>query len=330
MSKYPIFDVSQLNLEDSSGRPSKLRAADLLQVQDVPEQPTDYNPAVMNLADDIARAHACDQPVIFFIGGHVIKAGCSLYLREFIKNGWVQHIACNGAVLIHDFELSIIGKTSEWVADTITDGRFGMWQNLKSLNIMAGLAVSGYQGYGEAIGENLSEQFADNSVFAAAYEHDVPMTVHPLIGGDINHMFAGNYGAKIGEAGYTDFLIFTQSLYRLQKRGGVFVCFGSAVHGPEVYLKSLSMVRNVLLQEGAKLHPFTTAVCDLYPLPESWRDGEASEDDPAYYYRPWKTILLRSLMDGGQSHYIRGNHRDVIPELHRCITWRRKIQFGET
>lgn len=326
MSRYEMFDVGRLRLEDAASRPSKLCTEDLLQVAEVDlEQPTDEHPELWTLAGHIVEAHAAGQPVIFFIGGHVIKTGCSLYLRHFIEKGWVQHIAGNGAVPIHDWELASIGKTSEWVARTIPEGKFGMWHSLMPLIAAAANAQVSGTGYGEEIGEALAdpENGYDHqySIFAAGYQHEVPITVHPLIGGDITHMFAGSYGGAIGYAGYNDFLIFTQSLYELQKKGGVFVCFGSAVHGPEVYLKSLSMVRNVLLQEGAELHPFTTAVCDLYPLPENWRDGEAKEDDPAYYYRPWKTILLRSLTDGGNSYFIRGDHRQVIPALHRCLVW---------
>jgi hypothetical protein len=149
--------------------------------------------------------------------------------------------------------------------------------------------------------------------------------VHTLIGGDITHMHAGR-GDKIGQASYNDFLIFTEHMRRMQEHGGVFVNIGSAVQGPEIYLKSLSMARNVLRQDGKPNAECVNGILDMYPLPTNWRDGEADEGDPGYYFRPWKTILLRSLAEGSLSFYVQGNYKQTLPALYH---WIRKFEYDK-
>jgi hypothetical protein len=117
----------------------------------------------------------------------------------------------------------------------------------------------------------------------------------------------------LGAASFTDFLIFARSVQELE--GGVFLNIGSAVTGPEVYLKALSMARNVARQQGREIRRFTTAVFDLVELPDDYRQGPPSKDHPQYYYRPWKTILVRTVADGGRSFYFQGDHRRTIPTL---------------
>jgi hypothetical protein len=123
-------------------------------------------------------------------------------------------------------------------------------------------------------------------------------------------------GAALGQASYADFLVFTQALTRLE--GGVFLNLGSAVTGPEVYLKALSMVRNVARQRGKEICHFTTAVFDLLDLPTDFSHTPA-KTEPGYYYRPWKTILVRTVAEGGESFYVRGDHRQTIPWLYRLL-----------
>jgi hypothetical protein len=154
----------------------------------------------------------------------------------------------------------------------------------------------------------------DASVLAAAYRLRVPITVHIGIGYDIIHEHPNCIGAALGQASYTDFLIFAETCRRLE--GGIMLNFGSAVMGPEVYLKALTMARNVAHQEGKQIARFTTAVFDLIPLEGDTRQ-QALKSDPRYYYRPWKTILVRTVADGGESFYIAGDHRQTLPALHR-------------
>ena len=154
---------------------------------------------------------------------------------------------------------------------------------------------------------------------AAAWRAGVPFTSHVSIGSDIIHSFANCSGAALGQASYTDFLIFARSVEQLE--GGVFLNIGSAVTGPEVYLKALSMARNVARQAGRQIRCFTTAVFDLAPLPDSYRDGPPTKEHAQYYYRPWKTILVRTVADGGTSYYFQGDHQQTIPTL-----WERLIE----
>jgi hypothetical protein len=137
------------------------------------------------------------------------------------------------------------------------------------------------------------------------------------IGQDIVHQHPSCDGAAIGAASYTDFLVFAQSVCGLE--GGALLNVGSAVMGPEVYLKALSMARNIARQEERSIARFTTAVFDLPDLEEDYA-AEPPKTDPRYYYRPWKTILVRTVADGGESFYIRGDHRDTLPNL-----WQRLV-----
>ena len=144
----------------------------------------------------------------------------------------------------------------------------------------------------------------------------MPVTVHIGVGQDIIHEHPNCDGAALGEASYRDFLIFTQTVTQLQ--GGVMLNFGTAVMGPEVYLKALSMARNVAHQEGRRINQFTTAVFDLIDLGDDL-SHEASKADARYYYRPFKTILVRTVQDGGESFYVRGPHQATLPALHRLV-----------
>lgn len=321
-SRYKFFDVAKLKLRSLRHRSSKVFISDMLAVQQHP-QVLD-TPDVRALAAYMVAAKELGSPVIFFIGGHVIKSGLGLYLQQFINDGYVTLIAGNGAAALHDFELATQGMTSESVAEAIKDGSFGLWKENASLNVLAIVAARHKRGYGEAIGSWISSSadYSYASVLAAAHGVGVPFTVHTLIGGDINHMHAGR-GDKIGQASYNDFLIFTEHVRCMQERGGVFVNIGSAVHGPEIYLKSVSMARNVLRQEGEPNALCVNGVLDMYPLPANWRDGEAGEDEPGYYFRPWKTILLRSLAEGSRSCYVQGNVKATLPALYH---WIRKIE----
>jgi hypothetical protein len=138
--------------------------------------------------------------------------------------------------------------------------------------------------------------------------------VHAGIGYDIIHEHPNCDGAAVGAASYTDFLIFTRTMERLE--GGVLLSFGSAIMGPEVYLKALAMVRNVAAQEGRNIRRFTTAVFDMVPIHGDIH-RELPKSDPGYYFRPHKTMLVRTVADGGESFYFCGDHRATFPALRR-------------
>ena len=145
-------------------------------------------------------------------------------------------------------------------------------------------------------------------------ECGVPVTVHVAIGQDIIHEHPDFDGAATGAASYADFLVYTQSVCGLD--GGVMLNIGTAVMGPEVYLKALTMARNVAFQDGRAIQRFTTGVFDLVPLDVDQLRREAPKTDPTYYFRPYKTILVRTVADGGESYYVQGDHRTTVPTLY--------------
>jgi hypothetical protein len=155
------------------------------------------------------------------------------------------------------------------------------------------------------------------SLLAAGYRLQVPVTVHVGIGCDIVHEQPNADGAAIGKATYQDFLIYCNTIDKLE--GGVFLNFGSAVIGPEVYLKALSMCRNAAKQEGRSIQHFTTAVLDLLPLEGKDIHEEPPKSDPRYYFRPWKTIMARTVADGGESFYVEGRHSDTVRYLAKLL-----------
>jgi len=185
------------------------------------------------------------------------------------------------------------------VARYIRTGEFGLWNETGQINDIVKRGAEQGLGFGESIGRFIEESDFPHkrlSVLAAAYRHRVPATVHVGIGYDIIHEHPNCDPAATGETSYRDFLIFTKSVENLE--GGVLLCFGSAVMGPEVYLKALAMARNVAHQHGRIIRNFTTAVFDLIPIQgKNWRE-EAGKSDPQYYYRPWKTILVRTVAEG--------------------------------
>jgi len=157
---------------------------------------------------------------------------------------------------------------------------------------------------------------ADVSILAAGARLGIPVTVHVGIGQDIVHQHPNLDPAALGIATYNDFLIFAQAMTGLEK--GVYLNYGSQVMGPEVYLKALSMARNVARQRGEEIRRFTTAVFDIVRLGDDL-STEAPKDDPRYYYRPYKTILVRTVADGGESFYICGDHRETMMNLWRML-----------
>jgi hypothetical protein len=235
----------------------------------------------------------------------------------------VTHIALNGAGAIHDYELALVGATCESVARYVRSGEFGLWTETGGINQAAIDAAREGIGFGEAIGRKIAAggfPGAGTSVLAAGFRLQVPVTVHVSIGQDIVHEHPNCDGAATGAASFTDFLILAESVRALE--GGVLVNAGTAVMGPEVYLKALAMARNVAHQEGQPIRHFTTAVFDLVPLGQEGLRREAPKSEPSYYFRPYKTILVRTVADGGESYYVRGDHRQTIPTLYHLMVER--------
>ena len=327
---YPLFDRSRLKLKPLAERVHDMTVVEMLPL-DAAGEPFEH-PSLPVIAQRILQARRNGAPVIVLMGAHVIKSGLSRFIIDLMARGIITHVGMNGAGPIHDFELALVGATTESVARYIQEGQFGLWNETGWINDIVAEGVRDGLGYGEALGREISESanqrisngefeirsfaHSDISILAAGYRLRVPVTVHIGLGYDIIHEHPNCSGAALGEASYRDFLIFTEAVTRLQ--GGVFLNFGTAVMGPEVYLKALSMARNVAFQEGRQINHFTTAVFDLLELGDDL-EHEAPKTDARYYYRPYKTILVRTVADGGESFYVRGGHRATIPALHRLL-----------
>jgi hypothetical protein len=345
-----MFDRSRLHLKPLTERVHDMKLAEMLPL-DAAIPPCD-DPNLPQIAERIIRARAAGAPVILLMGAHVIKVGLSRFVIDLMERGIVTHVGMNGAGPIHDFELALIGATTESVARYIQQGQFGLWDETGWINDIVAEGVREGLGYGESLGRAIqgardrgqgsgdrdqetgagdreagasiqlpasSFQHPETSILAAGYRLRVPVTVHIGVGQDITHEHPNADGAALGEASYRDFLIFTEAVTQLQ--GGVMLNYGTAVMGPEVYLKALAMARNVAHHEGARIDRFTTAVFDLVDLGDDL-SREASKSDARYYYRPFKTILVRTVQDGGESFYVKGDHRATMATLYREVITR--------
>jgi hypothetical protein len=321
---FKLFDRKKLILKPLSERVSDLDISHMLEIDGrIPEF---KHRALPLLADRISGALKSGASIIMFMGGHVIRSGVSKFLIELMKKKIITHFALNGSCIIHDFELALTGKTTESVAKYISEGQFGLWNETGKINEAVKTGAKENIGLGEAVGKMIEKDglpYKDISLLAAGYRYKVPVTVHVGIGSDIIHEHPNFDGAAAGKTSYKDFLIFVNSISNLEN--GVFMNFGSAVAGPEVYLKSLSMARNVAKQENKKITDFTTAVFDLLPLEDRNTSKTPEKSDHFYYFRPWKTILSRTVADGGQSFYICGDHRSTISNLARILLNKKRI-----
>ncbi len=309
---FKTFDTSALRLAPLAEREHDLDLSALLPL-DAPVEELDA-PALTEVA---AAVRAARGNTIVMLGAHVLRSGVQAHLFDLMERGLVSHVAMNGGAAIHDFELALIGATTESVARYVQSGEFGLWRETGRINEVAKQAAAEGIGLGEALGREIDGfAHADVSLLARAHRLSVPATVHVGIGYDIVHEHPGCDGGAWGAASYTDFLVYAHSVSDLEH--GVLLNLGSAVMGPEVFLKALSMARNVAHQRGQAITRFTTAVFDLRELgPNATK--EPPRDSPAYYFRPLKTLLVRTVADGGRSYYIRGPHRVTIPNLHRKV-----------
>lgn len=271
------------------------------------------------VAKCIITAKANKNSIILMMGGHVIRDGVQNYMIDLMERGYISSIAMNGSVIIHDFEFALIGATTESVAKYIQEGQFGLWKETGQINEYISRGYGEGLGMGEAVGRSIFEgdfPYKNISILAAGYRLKIPVTVHVGIGYDIIHEHPNCDGAATGATSYRDFLYFTKIVENLE--GGVVMNFGSAVMAPEVFLKALSMARNVAYRHGKSINSFTTLVCDLYNIPDDF-NSEPPKDSIGYYFRPWKTMLVRTINNGGKSFYIKGRHCDTIPSLWTSI-----------
>jgi len=282
------------------------------------------NPEFEELAERIRQAKRKHRPIIWSLGGHVIKAGLSRYLIELMKSGFVQHLAGNGAVSIHDFELAYLGGTSEDVTSALEDGTFGMWeetgrwmnQAIRDGWLKRSQRRSQRLGYGESLAVYIDKHpkrfpYRDISVLYQGYQCGIPVTFHIALGTDIIHQHPNIDFSALGGTAGIDFKKYCESVTQLE--GGVFLNFGSAVIGPEVFLKALSIARNL----GFKVKKFTTANFDLLDL-GNYRTING-HNIYHYYYRPWKNIVSRPVSLGGKGFHFSIDHKVSIPLLYQKL-----------
>ncbi len=266
------------------------------------------------LVEKIVKARKNGKEVIVSIGAHVIKCGLSRYLIQLAKDGWITHFAGNGACSIHDFELAMLGGTSEHVPTAIEDGSFGMWQEtLHNMNTAINEGAKKGYGYGESLYEYVNSHpelfpHKEDCVFWNMQNLDIPATYHIALGTDIIHQSPECEMANIGYCSGVDFKRYCYSISQMDE--GVFLNFGSAVIGAEVFLKALSIARNL----GNSNFNITTANFDLKPLGDFRK--KIGYEDPDYYYRPRKNIVNRPVSRGGWGMHFVGDHQVTIPTLY--------------
>jgi deoxyhypusine synthase len=250
------------------------------------------------VVDAIVGAAQKKRAVVVMLGGHIVKTGLSPLLASLIERGVITHVAMNGSAAIHDFEIARFGGTSEDVAAGLKDGTFGMAE--ETGREMNEAFVAGSK-RGEGMGESLAVALASSklahpelSVLLSAKRHDVPVTVHAAIGAEIIHQHPSASGAAIGDTSHRDFRRLAHSLERLHD-GGVVLNLGSAVIMPEVFLKALTIARN--LHEGK---PQNFVTCDL---------------DMQRHYRPRMNVVQRPTLHSGKGYEITGHHELMVPLL---------------
>ncbi|MEK6335523.1 MAG: hypothetical protein AABM67_11280 [Acidobacteriota bacterium] len=257
--------------------------------------------AVQNLRDlatRMRRARSLKKPIIWGIGGHVIKTGLGSIIIDLMNRGFVTAIAANGSVLVHDAEIAMVGTTSEDVDATLGEGVFGGAEETgRLLNDAAREGQRDSIGLGEAVGQKLLKGKPPHealSLLCAAYEARVPFAAFVTIGGDIAHFHPSADGAALGATSHTDFRLLAEIVRRMNG-GGVYLNIGSAVTLPEVFLKCVTLVRNL----GHQLADITTANFDFIQS-----------------YRPLTNVVRRPNADGaGHGFAITGHHELTIPLL---------------
>jgi hypothetical protein len=244
----------------------------------------------------MAQAIEKGKLIILAMGAHPMKVGLNPIIIDLMERGLISAIALNGAGIVHDSELAMIGKTSEDVPEQLGEGKFGMSEETgRFVNRAIRDGVKGDCGLGQAVGAMLvKENFPYNkqSLLARAYELDMPVTVHVAIGTDVIHCHPDVDGAALGRTSHLDFRIFAGLVSRLDE--GVFINLGSAVILPEVFLKALSLVRNL----GYPVKNLTTVNMDFI-----------------HHYRPMTNVVNRPTQEGGQGYALLGHHEIMFPLL---------------
>ena len=302
---YEEFDLSDVKTYPLDARQNKTRTEDF--ARPVPAQGSigafvDALPDILAAADfkavlrALIEARRIEGGIVWGLGAHVIKTGIGPVLIELMERGFVSALATNGAAVIHDFEIALIGATSEDVDASLGPGRFGMADETgRVLNEAITKGVADGLGIGQSVGRFLMSSrppHANASIFATAARLDIPVTVHVAIGTDIIHMHPAASGAALGEGSLRDFRYFVTNVARLDK--GVYLNCGSAVVLPEVFLKAIALARN----RGVAFSNLTTVNLDFMRM-----------------YRPLTNVVARPTANSGKGYSLVGHHEIMIPLL---------------
>lgn len=325
MSIYPHdpIDLERISTYPLSSRPSKVSVRDFARPLSDEEARAaaaliDSLPRILAaetlraVAAGVVEAREKRRSIIWGLGGHVIKTGLAPVLIDLMKRGFITAIALNGSGVIHDFEIALAGSTSEDVDESLGAGAFGMAEETGRLvNQAINRGASEGIGIGEAVGRALHEMkapYAEYSLLHAAYAARVPVSVHVTIGTDIIHLHPQVDGAMLGAASHRDFRLFT-AIVRDLSGGGVYLNVGSAVTLPEVFLKAVTIVRNL----GHELSDFMTVNCDFLQ-----------------HYRPLTNVVRRPVAGGaGRGYSLTGHHELMIPLLGAAIIDRKRREIAE-
>jgi hypothetical protein len=308
MSKYTIrpYGLDRIRTYPLAERPSKVQVSEFGRAHakgDSLRAFLEGLPAILgardlrDLAAAVVAARSGSKPVLWGLGAHVVKTGVSPYLIDLMERGFVSGLALNGAGIIHDFEVALIGSTSEDVEAQLEVGAFGMARETgEGINQAIRDGVGEGLGIGESIGrwlDRLDPPFGRHSLLLQAYRRGIPVTVHVTMGTDIVHNHPSIDPAAVGEGTHRDFRLFASLVAQLD-RGGVYLNCGSAVTLPEVFLKCITLVRN----SGEPLADFTTANLDFHQ-----------------HYRPTENVLKRPVKKGGRGIALTGHHEIMLPLL---------------
>ena len=308
-SRYPQIDPSGIKTRPIGHRTHKVKVADFSKPsRKVGASFMDGLPRQLKALDwrefctSLAGAFQAGKPVIAMLGAHVVKVGCTPFIIDWVERGLLTGIAFNGATAIHDLEIAMWGETSEDVAAGLKDGTFGMVEETpRFITRAAELARDKGLGLGEALGVEIIEAEAPNaanSLLAACYRCQVPLSVHVALGTDTIHQHPAIDGAALGASSMTDFRIFAAAVSRLSE-GSVVMNLGSAVILPEVFLKALTLCRNL----G---HPCQGLVTADFSMIQQ--------------YRPTVNVVGRpTVAGGGKGYTFIGHHELMIPLLHNCV-----------
>jgi hypothetical protein len=304
--RYQPLDPRGVKTYPLSMRPSKVSAADAARAWQAGGTLRDYLDSLPNhlavqslrrVVSAVLEARRRGKPVILGMGAHVIKVGLSPILVDLLERRLVTVLATNGACAVHDFELAYAGFTSEDVETQLAEGDFGMAEETgRVINEAVAEGVRRGLGFGRALGERMigaKPPYLDQSLFAACVRLDLPCTVHVALGTDIVHMHPSCDGAVVGEATQRDFRLLAAVVADLDD-GGVFLNVGSAVLMPEVFLKALTMARNL----GHRVRDFVTVNLDFIQ-----------------HYRPTQNVVRRPVAQGGQGYALTGHHELLVPLL---------------